>query len=195
VNAEPISASARLAGRDDAFFKAFCNGTRAGIVEQLLAGGALRLRDHRPSGHEPALVSHHLAILREQGSCARGGSGARTYYSIDWEQFERRMSLSRRPFRRVCTSRTPGLAASAASRRPAQRRPPAARRAGGLCLRASGAGGTGGGAVGRPIVGVSGRRGAWPPTRGGDQVVNRRTARWHDEGVQKHAKATQSRTR
>jgi DNA-binding transcriptional ArsR family regulator len=74
------------------FFKAFCNAARAGIVEQLLAGERCVCEITAHLGMSQPLVSHHLAILRDAGFVRARGSGARTYYSIDWEQFERRMA-------------------------------------------------------------------------------------------------------
>jgi ArsR family transcriptional regulator, arsenate/arsenite/antimonite-responsive transcriptional repressor len=74
------------------FFKAFCNTTRAAIVEQLLAGERCVCEITVHLGTSQPLVSHHLAILRDAGFVRSRGSGARTYYSIDWEQFEKRVS-------------------------------------------------------------------------------------------------------
>jgi ArsR family transcriptional regulator len=93
VNAEPIRPAPASLVEMTPFFKAFCNGTRAGIVEQLLAGERCVCEITAHLGMSQPLVSHHLAILRETGFVRSRGSGARTYYSIDWEQFERRMSL------------------------------------------------------------------------------------------------------
>jgi ArsR family transcriptional regulator len=70
------------------FFKAFCNGTRASIIEQLLSGERCVCEITAHLGMSQPLISHHLAILRETGFVRWRGSGARTYYSIDWEQFE-----------------------------------------------------------------------------------------------------------
>jgi DNA-binding transcriptional ArsR family regulator len=70
------------------FFKAFCNTTRAHIVEQLMAGERCVCEITAHLGISQPLISHHLAILRETGFVRSRGSGARTYYSIDWEQFE-----------------------------------------------------------------------------------------------------------
>jgi ACR3 family arsenite transporter len=92
MSAEPIrTAPASLADLTP-FFKAFCNATRAGIVEQLLAGERCVCEITGHLGMSQPLVSHHLAILRDAGFVRARGSGARTYYSIDWEQFERRMT-------------------------------------------------------------------------------------------------------
>ena len=38
-------------------------------------------------GSQP-LVSHHLAVLREAGFVTMRGQGARTYYAIDWQNFD-----------------------------------------------------------------------------------------------------------
>ena len=35
------------------------------------------------------LVSHHLALLRDAGLLNMRGEGARTYYSINWERFDK----------------------------------------------------------------------------------------------------------
>lgn len=70
------------------FFKAFCNTTRANIVEQLMAGERCVCEITAHLGISQPLISHHLAILRETGFVRARGSGARTYYSIDWRQFE-----------------------------------------------------------------------------------------------------------
>lgn len=74
------------------FFKAFCNSTRASIIEQLMTGEkcvceiTAQLRLSQP------LISHHLAILREAGFVTVRGEGARTYYAIDWEEYESQMA-------------------------------------------------------------------------------------------------------
>jgi ArsR family transcriptional regulator, arsenate/arsenite/antimonite-responsive transcriptional repressor len=73
------------------FFKAFCNATRASIIEQLLAGERCVCEITAHLGLSQPLISHHLAILRDTGFVRARGSGARTYYSIDWEQFERQI--------------------------------------------------------------------------------------------------------
>ena len=73
------------------FFKAFCNPTRAQIIEFLLGGERCVCEMTGPTGMSQPLVSHHLAILRDTGFVRARGSGARTYYSIDWERFERQV--------------------------------------------------------------------------------------------------------
>ena len=75
-----------------AFFKAFCNSTRAGIVEQLMSGEkcVCEIAAH-VDGSQP-LVSHHLATLRDAGFVTMRGEGARTYYAIDWPNFDARLS-------------------------------------------------------------------------------------------------------
>ena len=70
------------------FFKAFCNGTRAGIVEQLLAGERCVCELTADLEASQPLVSHHLAILRDTGFVRLREEGTRTYYSIDWHRFE-----------------------------------------------------------------------------------------------------------
>lgn len=92
MSTEPVRAASVSLAEMTSFFKAFCNDTRAGIVEQLLAGERCVCEITAHLGMSQPLVSHHLAILRETGFVRLRGSGARTYYSIDWEQFERRMS-------------------------------------------------------------------------------------------------------
>jgi ArsR family transcriptional regulator len=69
------------------FFKAFCNGTRAAIIEELL-GGERCVCEITPSvdASQP-LISHHLAVLRETGFVTTRSEGTRTYYAIDWVAF------------------------------------------------------------------------------------------------------------
>jgi ArsR family transcriptional regulator, arsenate/arsenite/antimonite-responsive transcriptional repressor len=73
------------------FFKAFCNGTRAAIVEQLLGGERCVCEIVAELDVSQPLISHHLAILREAGFVCQRGEGTRTYYSIDWEAFDERL--------------------------------------------------------------------------------------------------------
>jgi DNA-binding transcriptional ArsR family regulator len=70
------------------FFKAFCNSTRAQIVEFLLAGERCVCEMTGPLDVSQPLVSHHLALLREAGFILARDEGARTYYSIDRERFD-----------------------------------------------------------------------------------------------------------
>jgi ArsR family transcriptional regulator len=70
------------------FFKAFCNGTRARIIEQLMAGEVCVCEITAHVKMSQPLISHHLAILRDTGFVRQRGEGARTYYSIDWQQFD-----------------------------------------------------------------------------------------------------------
>ena len=70
------------------FFKAFCNPTRAQIVEFLLGGERCVCEMTGPLDASQPLVSHHLALLREAGLVRMRTEGARTYYSIDWERFD-----------------------------------------------------------------------------------------------------------
>lgn len=70
------------------FFKAFCNSTRARIVDQLLGGERCVCELTAEDGASQPLVSHHLAVLRDTGFVLRREDGARTYYSIDWERFD-----------------------------------------------------------------------------------------------------------
>ncbi len=70
------------------FFKAFCNSTRAQIVEFLLAGERCVCEMTGPLDVSQPLVSHHLALLREAGLILARDEGARTYYSINRERFD-----------------------------------------------------------------------------------------------------------
>ena len=70
------------------FFKAFCNSTRAQIVEFLLGGERCVCEMTGPLDVSQPLVSHHLALLRDAGLVTMREEGARTYYSIDWERFD-----------------------------------------------------------------------------------------------------------
>jgi ArsR family transcriptional regulator len=71
-----------------AFFKAFCNSTRASIVEQLMSGEKCVCEITAHVGGSQPLVSHHLAVLRDAGFVTMRGQGARTYYAIDWQNFD-----------------------------------------------------------------------------------------------------------
>ena len=77
------------------FFKAFCNATRAGLVEQLLQGERCVCELTADGDASQPLVSHHLAILRDTGFVRSRGEGTRTYYSIDWERFDASLSAFR----------------------------------------------------------------------------------------------------
>lgn len=70
------------------FFKAFCNETRAQIVEFLLGGERCVCEMTGPLDVSQPLVSHHLALLRDAGLVKMRNEGARTYYSIDRERFD-----------------------------------------------------------------------------------------------------------
>lgn len=69
------------------FFKAFCNGTRAAIIEQLMGGERCVCEITPCIDASQPLISHHLAILRETGFVTTRSEGARTYYAIDWPAF------------------------------------------------------------------------------------------------------------
>ncbi len=69
-------------------FKAFCNPTRAQIIEFLLGGERCVCEMTGPLDVSQPLVSHHLALLRDAGLVRMRDEGARTYYSIDWERFD-----------------------------------------------------------------------------------------------------------
>ena len=71
------------------FFKAFCNPIRARIIEFLLGGERCVCEMTGPLDQSQPLVSHHLALLREAGMVRMRNEGARTYYSIDYERFDR----------------------------------------------------------------------------------------------------------
>jgi DNA-binding transcriptional ArsR family regulator len=88
ANSRPAASLAELTP----FFKAFCNGTRARIIEQLLAGEVCVCEITAHVKMSQPLISHHLAILRDTGFVRLRGEGARTYYSIDWQQFDEKMS-------------------------------------------------------------------------------------------------------
>ena len=70
------------------FFKAFCNPTRAQIIEFLLGGERCVCEMTGPLDQSQPLVSHHLAFLRDAGLVRMRSEGARTYYCIDWERFD-----------------------------------------------------------------------------------------------------------
>jgi ArsR family transcriptional regulator len=70
------------------FFKAFCNPTRAQIIEFLLGGERCVCEMTGPLDQSQPLVSHHLAFLRDAGLVRMRDEGARTYYSIDWDRFD-----------------------------------------------------------------------------------------------------------
>ncbi|HET6477390.1 MAG TPA: metalloregulator ArsR/SmtB family transcription factor [Thermoleophilia bacterium] len=70
------------------FFKAFCNSTRAQIIEFLLGGERCVCEMTGPLDVSQPLVSHHLALLRDAELVLARDEGARTYYSINWERFD-----------------------------------------------------------------------------------------------------------
>jgi len=70
-------------------FKALSNPTRAQIVEFLLGGERCVCEMTGPLDVSQPLVSHHLALLRDAGLVKMREEGARTYYSIDQERFDR----------------------------------------------------------------------------------------------------------
>ena len=74
------------------FFKAFCNSTRAQIIEFLLSGERCVCEMTGPLDQSQPLVSHHLALLRDAGLLQKRDEGARTYYSINWERFDADLS-------------------------------------------------------------------------------------------------------
>ena len=91
-------ASARQTGTEAAsiahfttFFKAFCNSTRASIVEQLMSGEKCVCEIVAHVGGSQPLISHHLAVLRDAGFVTMRGQGARTYYAIDWQNFDEQL--------------------------------------------------------------------------------------------------------
>ena len=73
------------------FFKAFCNSTRASIVEQLMSGEKCVCEIVAHVGGSQPLISHHLATLRDAGFVTMRGQGARTYYAIDWQNFDEQL--------------------------------------------------------------------------------------------------------
>ncbi len=70
------------------FFKAFCNPTRAQIIEFLLGGERCVCEMTGPLDQSQPLVSHHLALLRDAGLVNMRSEGTRTYYSIAWDRFD-----------------------------------------------------------------------------------------------------------
>ena len=70
------------------FFKAFCNPTRAQIIEFLLGGERCVCEMTGPLDQSQPLVSHHLALLRDAGLVDMRSEGTRTYYSIAWDRFD-----------------------------------------------------------------------------------------------------------
>jgi len=70
-------------------FKALSNPTRAQIMEFLLSGERCVCEMTGPLDVSQPLVSHHLALLRDAGLVKMREEGARTYYSIDRERFDR----------------------------------------------------------------------------------------------------------
>ena len=74
------------------FFKAFCNSTRAQIIEFLLSGERCVCEMTGPLDQSQPLVSHHLALLRDAGLLQMRDEGAKTYYSINWERFDADLS-------------------------------------------------------------------------------------------------------
>jgi len=73
------------------FFKAFCNTTRASIIDLLLDGERCVCEITPAIEASQPLVSHHLAILREAGFVRMREQGSRTYYAIDWDAFDGRV--------------------------------------------------------------------------------------------------------
>jgi len=84
------AAGAATLGDLTPFFKAFCNGTRAQIIEFLMTGEKCVCEITAELDLSQPLTSHHLSILRRAGFVRSRGDGARTYYSIDWDEFESR---------------------------------------------------------------------------------------------------------
>ena len=70
------------------FFKAFCNPTRAQIIEVLLGGERCVCEMTGPLDQSQPLISHHLALLRDAGLINMRNEGTRSYYSIAWERFD-----------------------------------------------------------------------------------------------------------
>ncbi len=69
------------------FFKAFCNETRAGIIEQLFGGERCVCEIVASLDASQPLISHHLAVLRQTGFVTQRSEGTRVYYSLDWTAF------------------------------------------------------------------------------------------------------------
>jgi DNA-binding transcriptional ArsR family regulator len=88
TSARPAGAEATSISDSTAFFKAFCNSTRASIVEQLMGGEKCVCEIVAHVGSSQPLISHHLTTLRDAGFVTMRGQGARTYYAIDWQNFD-----------------------------------------------------------------------------------------------------------
>lgn len=69
------------------FFKAFCNETRAAIIEQLFGGERCVCEIVASLDASQPLISHHLAVLRQTGFVSQRSEGTRVYYSLDWGAF------------------------------------------------------------------------------------------------------------
>jgi ArsR family transcriptional regulator len=100
------------------FFKAFCNSTRAQIVEFLLGGERCVCEMTGPLDVSQPLVSHHLALLREAGLLNTRDEGARTYYSINWERFDADLAGFLALIERARSAPRPVDAASACATKP-----------------------------------------------------------------------------
>lgn len=84
-----LTAAARVEGVTafTPFFKAFCNETRAGIIEQLFGGERCVCEIVASLDASQPLISHHLAVLRQTGFVTQRSEGTRVYYSLDWAAF------------------------------------------------------------------------------------------------------------
>jgi len=71
-----------------ALFKALSSETRIRVIDLLTQGERCVCEITAELGLSQPLVSHHLSLLREASLVHRRGDGARTYYSIDWRQFD-----------------------------------------------------------------------------------------------------------
>ena len=96
------------------FFKAFCNSTRAQIVEFLLSGERCVCEMTGPLDVSQPLVSHHLAFLRDAGLVLARDEGARTYYSINWERFDGDLEGFLAYVERLRTTQRPAMEAASA---------------------------------------------------------------------------------
>jgi len=90
------------------FFKAFCNETRARIVEQLLEGERCVCEISAELELSQPLISHHLAILGRTGFVTHREEGTRSYYAIDWECLDERVDGFRRLVEARRSSPAPG---------------------------------------------------------------------------------------
>ena len=91
MSAKPAQTAAAGLAELAPFFTAFGTVTRAAIIEFLMAGEKCVCEISGHLAMSQPLISHHLAVLRAAGFVRSRGEGARTYYSVDWRQFDETM--------------------------------------------------------------------------------------------------------